>query len=441
MTSKRAGKPTVPQQRAVPARMLPDKPPVPRRRVDGKYVVRWRYRLKDADGKSVEHRPKKIFNTRAEATDFILANLVAVSGTSPSSQTRTFFDASESWLESRRRKGLKPRTIEGYRDALTHARTFFDGCRIGDIRPADADDFMTWLSNSRPKLRTPRSVHWAWMPFAATMKHAVSRRELLASPAIGVELPRLTSPAQLSERVHSFLRPAEVARLCAALADRPPYDLLVRFAAYTGLRRGEVARLAIRHIALSAPTGARAGWSGSVRVDGDVKSASSRRTVPLPGWLADQIAAYLVEHPRRDEPGAPLWPNRRNGGYTHGARTSTADPHGALDWSSGVEPAAFYRNLFKPAVERAGLPPHLRFHDLRHTYASLLAAEGRSPAVVAKLLGHRDASITLRVYTHLWPEQLDAAVSALAEPPAIPPAIPTAATVPANVVPLHKRAG
>ena len=408
-------------------RGLPKRPPVPKRRPDGTWELRWRYRLNGQ-----EHRPKKLFTTEDEATDYVLRHLVAASATSPTSQAKTFDAAADAWLESRRRKGLKPRTVDGYQQSLKHAREFFDGMRLADIRPADADDFCTWLS-TRPTLRTPRSVHWAWGPFRATMKHAVARRELVTSPAEGVELPRLVSPRDLSESVHHFLRPAEITALCAELADQTPYDLLVRFTAYTGLRRGEVARLEVRHVTLIAPTGSKTAWAGSVRVEGDVKSAASRRTVPLPGWLAGQMAAYLSEHPRRTEPNAPLWPSRKRGGYTHGARKAGSAALGSLDWTKPLEPCAFYRNVFKPAVRRAGLPSGVRFHDLRHTYASLLAAEGRQAAVVAKLMGHGDGSITLRVYTHLWPEQLDSAVEGLAEPPAAAP--------PNNVIPLHRAAG
>lgn len=53
------------------------------------------------------------------------------------------------------------------------------------------------------------------------------------------------------------------------------------------------------------------------------KSRKSRRSVPLPGWLAERMHAYLRDvHPRTDEPTAPLWPSRKNGDYrVKGERT------------------------------------------------------------------------------------------------------------------------
>lgn len=58
--------------------------------------------------------------------------------------------------------------------------------------------------------------------------------------------------------------------------------------------------------------------------------------------------------------------------------------------------------VFKPLVEKAGLRP-CRFHDLRHCYASLLLSRGARIDLVAKRLGHRDPTTTLRVYSHLLP--------------------------------------
>ena len=71
-----------------------------------------------------------------------------------------------------------------------------------------------------------------------------------------------------------------------------------------------------------------------------------------------------------------------------------------------------YRRHFKPAVRRAGLPERLRFHDLRHTCASLLIGQGASVKAVQEQLGHRSAVVTLDVYGHLFPDELDR----LAEP-------------------------
>ncbi|MDQ3095444.1 MAG: tyrosine-type recombinase/integrase, partial [Actinomycetota bacterium] len=70
---------------------------------------------------------------------------------------------------------------------------------------------------------------------------------------------------------------------------------------------------------------------------------------------------------------------------------------------------------------RADLGGSLRFHDLRHAYASALIVAGESVKVVQARLGHASAMVTLDVYGHLWPDSDDktrAAVEAFLNPPA-----------------------
>lgn len=62
---------------------------------------------------------------------------------------------------------------------------------------------------------------------------------------------------------------------------------------------------------------------------------------------------------------------------------------------------------FRYALRTAGLPLTVTFHQLRHTYASLLIEAGESPTVVAARLGHKNATETLQTYSHLWPSSED----------------------------------
>ncbi len=68
---------------------------------------------------------------------------------------------------------------------------------------------------------------------------------------------------------------------------------------------------------------------------------------------------------------------------------------------------------FKAALQRAGLPKSTRFHDLRHTCATLLLRQGVNPKYVQELLGHADISLTLNVYSHVLPDMGDAAAGAM----------------------------
>ena len=72
------------------------------------------------------------------------------------------------------------------------------------------------------------------------------------------------------------------------------------------------------------------------------------------------------------------------------------------------DPRSFTRREFAPLLCKAGLP-HIRFHDLRHTAATLLLEEGINPKVVQEMLGHAHISITLGLYAHVTPKMLHAA--------------------------------
>jgi hypothetical protein len=162
----------------------------------------------------------------------------------------------------------------------------------------------------------------------------------------------------------------------------PRYELLVRFAAYTGLRAGELVALRVRHLNLLR--GRCEVGESATEVDGRLvwgpTKTCARRTVPLPRFLRERLAAYLAERP-------------------HGPDdlVFTAPQGGPL------REQKFVAGIFKPAAARAGLPHRLRFHDLRHTCASLLIAQGASIKAVQAQLGHASATVTLDRYGHLFP--------------------------------------
>ena len=83
---------------------------------------------------------------------------------------------------------------------------------------------------------------------------------------------------------------------------------------------------------------------------------------------------------------------------------------GGLVFPNTLGGYADYTNLmsrhFKPLLRRAGLPD-IRFHELRHTCATLMLAVGTNPKVVQETLGHTNVSVTLNIYSHLLPNMQD----------------------------------
>lgn len=257
---------------------------------------------------------------------------------------------------------------------------------------------------------------------------------------------------------HHPLTAEQIGRLASAVRGEvpglpvyPAYALMVEFMAYTGLRAAEVSGLEVGDLGFSP--GPRCvvnvrrtkGRKNGEWVTGTLKSKKSRRTVPLPPWLAERMADYPADdHPRSDEPTAPLWPSRNNGGGYRAKGERYAVP---LDWSQPLAMGTFYDTILKPALEAVGLPASrpatatapatrgVRLHDLRHTFAVLQLSAGTNFMQVSKWLGHSTFTLTLDTYGDYIPEQDGGALNTLPEPPA-PAYRPGVAS---NVVPLRRR--
>jgi integrase len=92
----------------------------------------------------------------------------------------------------------------------------------------------------------------------------------------------------------------------------------------------------------------------------------------------------------------------------------------ALDWSEPLRHGGWYKAVYRPAVLRANrltptaaLAPELKFHSLRHTYASLCVAAGIPPLEISRFMGHSKVTTTLSVYAHMFEDDHSDAISAL----------------------------
>jgi len=177
-----------------------------------------------------------------------------------------------------------------------------------------------------------------------------------------------------------FLQPDEILRLAEAIT--PTFRVLVLFAAYTGLRAGEIDALRVGRLDLVRGTALVRESLADVKgklVFGPTKTYA-HRTARLPRFLCDELAGHLASRPH--DPADLVF------------TTTTGRP---------IRHNLFYARHFKPAVIRAGLPPALRFHDLRHTCAALLIAQGAHPKAIMERLGHSSIQVTLDRYGHLFP--------------------------------------
>jgi integrase len=172
--------------------------------------------------------------------------------------------------------------------------------------------------------------------------------------------------------------PEQVAALADACGDY--YRALIYVAAYGGLRWGELAGLQRRHIdrgqGVVVVEQKLSEVNGVLEIDAP-KTAAGRRNVALPTVALDELVRHLDTRVGAD---------RRT-------QVFTAADGGYLRRSN------FRRRVWLPATETAGLPG-LRFHDLRHTGATLAAATGAPLRAVMARMGHSTPAAALR-YQHL----------------------------------------
>jgi integrase len=215
---------------------------------------------------------------------------------------------------------------------------------------------------------------------ARIMAAAVESDYIPRTPCRGVRVPRV----EKSEM--RFLSAEELGLLAETVPDR--HRALILTAGYVGLRWGEIAGLKRSRLNLLKGTVEVAEILTEVRGVlgfGEPKTKASRRRLSLPPFLIVELEAHLEKHSTNSElvfAGRDGGPLRRNN---------------------------FRRRVWLPAVEEAGLSP-LRFHDLRHTAASLMVASNAHPKLIQSRLGHSSITVTLDTYGHLLPS-LDAEVS------------------------------
>jgi integrase len=189
---------------------------------------------------------------------------------------------------------------------------------------------------------------------------------------------------------------AEVGALLAAIAD----DRLAHAweLALSGLRRGEVAGLRWADVDLKAKTLSIVNnrvSAGGTTVENDPKSAMSRRTLPLPDRLVSVLkAAKARQAAERLALGT--------GVFDYVVSNEAGEPY---------SPAVLSR-YWRDAVKAAGVR-HIKLHAARHTCATLMHLQGVPVAVIAAWIGHKDASLTMRLYAHSQTEALKAAGATL----------------------------
>lgn len=314
-------------------------------------------------------------------------------------KSKTFREVAEAMMAASHQ--LKPKTRHGYEEGFRlHIYPTFGARRITSITSMDVE---LWAADMRTKVAPKTGTTYAASSVRGTMialskvfKYAQRHRLITVNPCTGVERPRVVREEPV------FLSPGQVSRVAEWLDVVPPYGLVIRFAAYTGLRPGELEALRIRdinflrkHVEVRRQVQRIPG--------GDLeyitpKSARAVRDVPMTSSLLAELQEHIAAHPYRSDPDALLWPGRKKGGY--GANRA------ALSYDVPFRHGSVYRGHLKPALEELGIPV-VRWYDLRHFYASACAAAGYDIHTVARWMGHANINLTYGTYMHLFADMHD----------------------------------
>ena len=329
---------------------------------------KWRARYREHPGGPQRARH---FDRKSEAERFlarVTSQLLEGSYVHSTAGRRPFAEYAAAWQESQVHRPTTVVQVDAH--LRNHMLPAFGDRPVASIRPSEVQAWVRRLSD----VLAPATVEVVYRIFAAILNAAVDDRLITRSPCIGVRLPRQARRPVDPPTVE------QIEALIDAMPDR--YRALVVLAAGTGLRQDECFGLTVdrvdflrrtikvdRQLVLAA--------TGSPQF-GPPKEASVR-TVPLPSVVATALAAHLERWPvgadRLIFTNASGDPIRRNR----------------------------FGEIWRAAITRAELSG-LRFHDLRHFYASLLIRHGESVKVVQARLGHASASETLDTYSHLWPD-------------------------------------
>src|ERR687890_238300 len=192
----------------------------------------------------------------------------------------------------------------------------------------------------------------------------------------------------------------EARRLLEA-AGEDRLEALYVLAIHTGMRQGELLALRWQDVDLEnavASVRRTLTRSGGKEVFGKPKTKKSRRCIRLTPQAVEALRVHLKRQLQDIE---ILGDRYQDQGLVF--TTNTGAP---------INPSNLRQRSFASLLKRAGLP-HMRFHDLRHTCATLLLSRGVHPKFVQELLGHATIAITPDTYSHVMPSMGDATAKAM----------------------------
>ena len=341
-------------------------------------ATRYRVRYRTPDNRQTD---KRGFLTKRDADRY--ANGIEVAKmrgeyVMPSMGRITVGELVTDWLARK-----KQATAPSHYRTLESAWRVHVGPRWAAVSVAEIDvlGIEAWITGMVAAGGGATTVHRAYGVFSGLLTDAVKANRLAVNPARAVaNLPRKTA------RRHVYLTADEVHRLAEESAE---HRALVLTLAFCGTRWGETIALRVRDIEFLRKrlnVSENAVQLGVEHALGQTKGREAR-SVPVPVFVLNEVSKQC----EGKAPDDLVFPGR-DGSYL-------PRPKSSGEW-------------FAEAVKRAEVQK-VTPHDLRHTAASLAVSSGANVLALARMLGHKDPSITLRVYADLFDTDLDAVAVSL----------------------------
>ena len=350
-------------------------------------VADGRWRAEVSCGYKMDGKPKRKIlygATRLEVSEALKRTLTQQQqGMNVAPQRLTVAQCLTDWLENTVRLKNRETTYRSYESIV---RTqLIPGLGKLTLEKLTPQKLQAFLNERHASGLSPASVKHLNATMRASLSQAVRWGLVHNNAAKLVSLPRMRKYKS------AFLSPDQAKVFLAAVSDHPQ-EALFSVALSLGLRRGEISGLRWQDIDWAA---------GSLRVThalqrvkgkglrlGELKSEQASRTLHLPRVC---VSALLRQQERQSR--ARQWA---------GSKWRETDFIFTTGIGTPLNPEQLTRD-FKEALKDAGLPD-MRLHDLRHSCASLLFAQGVHPKLVQATLGHSTYQLTMDTYSHIIPQ-------------------------------------
>jgi integrase len=279
-----------------------------------------------------------------------------------------FKTIAKDWLDLKR-ADVRASTLQSYAGHMKHLATL-EPIRVDRITVKTIEG---WIAESREAGMSLATLRKVLKTLGAVLRYAVRHRHIVENPLSSIERPK--GQGQVKEdRLHALKRD-QIERFIAA-TEQAEFKMLFYLAVMSGARQGELLGLQ---------------WPDVMWASNQIKI---QRTFNHGAWYEPKTSAS-----RRQIDLGPMV-------LTALKRWKLACPKTELDLifpgpkGKPLQHSNMLRLHFHPALTAAGLP-RVRFHDLRHTYASLLIDQGETVVYIQKQLGHSKPTETLNIYSHL----------------------------------------